>query len=96
MLVPMSDREGRQARAEARRHGVALRKTTLESTEEDAPIRGAAGMSLVMHLTRESWALSGREEPRYTRAEIPCRFVPQSELSASGLSAAEKAASREP
>jgi len=34
-------------------------------------------MSLVMHLTRESYSLAGLEEPKYTREQTPYRFVPR-------------------
>jgi hypothetical protein len=40
------------------------------------PINGPEALSLVTALTKESWTLSGRALPEYTRADIPCRFVP--------------------
>jgi hypothetical protein len=69
--------EQRRARAEARRHRATLRKTQLRPIEDDlSPVRGAAALSLVHRLTKESWSMSGRDEPVYTRDQIPCRFVP--------------------
>ena len=55
-----------------------LRKGRLQAREEDlSPIAGAEAVSLVQKLTDESWALAGLPFPSYTRAEIPCRFVPR-------------------
>jgi hypothetical protein len=69
--------EGRRQRAEARRRTAILRRTQLQDREEDLdPIYGAEALSLVERLTRESWLLSGRELPNYTRSQIVCRFVP--------------------
>jgi hypothetical protein len=70
------DDVGRRQRAEVRRARASLYKTSLSFQERDlSPIRGADAISLVMHLTRESYSLAGLAEPTYTRAEIPCRFV---------------------
>jgi hypothetical protein len=67
----------RRMRAEARRTRVILRKTVLQSREEDlSPVHGAEALSLVHRLTLESWALAGQEVPRYSRASTPYRFVP--------------------
>ena len=68
---------GRRARAEERRRRATIRRTrlTLEEADPDV-IRGGEAVSLVTRLTRESWSLTGREEPRYARHEIPIRFVP--------------------
>lgn len=67
-----------QARARTRRARVILRKSRLLTTEEDlSPVYGAEAVSLVHRLTREAWSLSGMEQPRYTRQEIPWRFVPR-------------------
>lgn len=66
----------RRARADDRRRRANLRRTRLELDEPDPnPTRGAEALSLVTNLTRESWALAGRELPTYARHEIPCRFV---------------------
>jgi hypothetical protein len=71
----MSDLD-RRARAQARRSRAILHKGRLQATEAELdPLRGAEALSLVHRLTRESWSLSGREEPVYPRAQIPCRFV---------------------
>ncbi len=71
------DDVGRRQRAEARRARAVLYKTSLSPHERDlTPIRGADAVSLVTRLTRESYSLAGLAEPTYTRAEIPCRFVP--------------------
>lgn len=72
----MADPE-RRARAEARRARVILRKSRLQATEEDlSPVYGAAAVALACRLTRESWSLSGLEEPSYSRSETPYHFVP--------------------
>lgn len=73
----MDPEAARRARAEARRRTATIRRARLQRDEVDLdPVRGAEGLTLVTRLTRESWTLSGREYPRYSRATIPCRFVP--------------------
>lgn len=65
-------------RAEARRERMTLRKARLGEAEVDlSPIFGADALSLVTRLTRASYSLAGISDPTYTRAEIPCRFVPR-------------------
>lgn len=72
----MSDTE-RRLRAERRRERAVLHRLRLGETEPDlSPIRGVEAISLVTQLTRESWSLSGRPWPEYSRAETPYRFVP--------------------
>lgn len=72
----MSDAD-RTARADARRRRAVLRRTRLERREHDlTPIDGAAALSLVDALTRESWSESGKPLPTYSRTEVPIRFVP--------------------
>jgi hypothetical protein len=67
----------RRARAEARKTRAILNKARLAPRETDlTPIAGADAISLVASLTRESWSLAGRDDPTYTRREIPCRMVP--------------------
>jgi len=74
-LTAMSGRD-RRTRAELRRSRAMLVKTRLQPVEEDlSPIRGSDAISLVHRLTRESWSVSGRDEPTYSRKEIPWRFV---------------------
>jgi hypothetical protein len=54
-----------------------LRKMRLGEVEADlSPVFGAAAISLVSQLTRSSYALTRSSAPRYTRASIPCKFVP--------------------
>jgi hypothetical protein len=66
----------RGARAEARRKRATLKKTHLQPVEEDpSSLRGPEAVSLVHHLTLESWSLAGRQQPTYTRERIPIRFV---------------------
>jgi hypothetical protein len=70
-------RRQRALRAEARRARAVLHKTHLSLEEPDrAAVFGAEAISLVLHLTRESYSLAGFVEPNYTRDQIPCRFVP--------------------
>jgi hypothetical protein len=72
----MADND-RRSRAEARRRTAILRKTTLHDAEGDLSyVDGAAAVSLVGTLTRESWAASRRKWPTYTRSQIPVRFIP--------------------
>lgn len=72
--MPDSDWE---ARAEARRSRAILRKTSLDGAGDDPiPLWGEEAISLVHELTRSSWSLAGKDWPSYTRAEIPCRFIP--------------------
>jgi hypothetical protein len=72
----MADVE-RRRRAEARRGRTILRKTRLLRREHDLnSLRGPEAVALVARLTAESWSLSGRELPSYTRDTIPVRFVP--------------------
>jgi len=47
----------------------------MDSSADACPIRGAAAVSLVYHLTRMSWTLAGLPFPTYARSEIPFRFV---------------------
>lgn len=71
------DEADRQARAEARRQRATIVKGTLGAPEHDFdPLSGHAAISLVTRLSAESWSLSGRPQPSYSRREIPCRFVP--------------------
>ena len=68
--------DDRRLRAESRRIRATLRKTVLQAREEDlSPVYGGEALSLVDRLTLESWSLSGREFPAYTRAHTPYRFV---------------------
>jgi len=75
ILLEMQD-AGRRQRAEARGRRAVLLKTRLSPHERDlTPLSGAEAISLVTHLTRESYGLAGLAEPTYTRDQIPCRFV---------------------
>jgi hypothetical protein len=75
IFVAMED-VGRRQRAEARRARAVLHKTHLSPNERDlAPVSGPDAVSLVLHLTRESYSLAGLEEPTYTRDQTPYRFV---------------------
>ena len=72
----MGDSE-RRRRAEERRRTIVIRRAELHDRGPDPdPIRGAEAVSLVTRLTRESWAMAGREIPTYDRAHTPYRFVP--------------------
>lgn len=67
----------RQGRAQARRERAIVRKARLQPREEDlTPLAGPAAVGLVHRLTMESWSLSGRELPSYSRDRVPFRFVP--------------------
>jgi hypothetical protein len=60
-----------------------LNRTLLARTEPDpSPLNGPDALSLVARLTRESWALAGREVPRYSREQILSRFVPLADIEA--------------
>jgi len=66
-----------EARAKARSERMTLRKARLGEPEADLdPVFGADAISLVSRLTRSSYSLAGHPTPTYTRATIPCRFVP--------------------
>lgn len=55
-----------------------LRKTRLGEPEVDlSPVFGAEAVSLVYQLTRTSYSLTRHAQPAYTRASMPCRFVPR-------------------
>ena len=69
---------GRRQRAEVRRARATLHKTRLSEERDPTPVFGSEAVSLVLHLTRESYALAGLDEPNYTRDHIPYRFVPWS------------------
>jgi hypothetical protein len=70
-------RSERTARAELRRKRAILNRTTLSPHEPDpTPVSGVEALALVGRLTREGWSAAGRELPRYSRSEIPVRFVP--------------------
>ena len=67
----------RAARAALRRGRSVLNRTKLGRAELDpALVSGAAAISLVHQLTRESWSVGGLAMPEYERHEIPVRFVP--------------------
>jgi len=67
----------RRQRAEARRARATIHKASLSRQERDlTPVRGPDAVSLVMHLTRESYSLAGVAEPTYARDQVPVRFVP--------------------
>lgn len=52
--------------------------TTHDSGVDVAPIRGYAAMCLVRELNAMCWQLAGLPVARYTRHEMPIRFVPRS------------------
>ena len=55
-----------------------LRKGRVGEPEVDfSPVFGPEALSLVHRLTLASFSLAGLPRPSYTRAEIPCRFVPR-------------------
>jgi hypothetical protein len=67
-----------EKRAQARRERMTLHKGRLGEPEvELSPTSGAEAISLVYHLTRASYSLAGHPRPTYTRAQIPCKFVPR-------------------
>ena len=75
-LEAMDDLD-RKLRAAQRRRTMTLNRASLGRIEQDpAPVSGLAAISLVQQLTRECWALAGRETPRYSRHDMPVRFVP--------------------
>jgi hypothetical protein len=75
-LEPMEDID-RKRRAEQRRRTASLNRASLGAVEQDAsPLFGLAAISLVQQLTRECWALAGKETPGYTRTNTPVRFIP--------------------
>jgi hypothetical protein len=70
------DDAARRQRAEARKVRAVLNKTHLSPHEQDlSPLAGAEAVSLVRHLTHESYRLAGIAEPTYTRDQTPYRFV---------------------
>jgi hypothetical protein len=72
---PMTEAENR---ARVRRERMTLRKTHLGADEGDlSPTFGAEAVSLVARLTRTSYSLAGLPRPTYTRATMPCEFVPR-------------------
>jgi len=55
-----------------------LHKGRVGEPEVDfSPVFGPEAVSLVHRLTLASYSLAGRTPPTYTRAQIPCRFVPR-------------------
>ena len=67
----------RKLRAAQRRQSASLNRAALGAIEQDSsPLFGLAAVSLVQQLTRECWALAGREIPQYSRVQTPVRFVP--------------------
>lgn len=55
-----------------------LHKGQVGDPEVDfSPVSGAEALSLVHRLTLTSFSLAGLARPTYTRAQIPCRFVPR-------------------
>jgi hypothetical protein len=75
-LVSMEDLD-RKLRAARRRQTASLNRVSLGGTEQDlSPLFGLSAISLVQQLTRQCWALAGKETPAYSRTETPVRFVP--------------------
>ena len=75
-LGSMEDRD-RKLRAAQRRLTVSLNRASLGAIEQDlSPLSGLDAVSLVQQLTRECWALAGKEAPGYSRAQTPVKFVP--------------------
>ena len=71
----MSDAE-RKLRAEERRGRMVITRCDLEDSDIDPnPTFGAEAISLAAVLTRESWSMSGRPLPDYSRAKTPYKFV---------------------
>ena len=67
----------RKLRAAKRRQTASLNRASLGAIEQDlSPLLGLAAVSLVQQLTRECWALAGKETPGYSRAQTPIKFVP--------------------
>jgi len=67
-----------EKRAQARRERMTLHKGRVGEPEVDfSPVSGAEAISLVHRLTLASFSLAGQSRPTYTRAQIPCRFVPR-------------------
>jgi hypothetical protein len=57
-----------------------LHKGRVGEPEVDfSPVFGAEALSLVHRLTLTSFSLAGLTLPTYTRAQIPCRFVPDAQ-----------------
>lgn len=55
-----------------------LRKSRLGEPEVDlSPVFGGDAISLVYRLTTASYSLANRPRPAYSRAQIPCVFVPR-------------------
>ncbi len=70
------DEGSRAARAAARRQRAWVRKTTLGAEPPDPDqLFGEAAVDLAVRLSEQSWALSGRPVPSYSRSSIPIRFV---------------------
>ena len=64
--------------AQARRERMTLYKGRAGEPEVDfSPIFGGEAISLLYRLTLTSFSLAGVSRPTYTRAEMPCRFVPR-------------------
>jgi hypothetical protein len=83
----MSDAD-RRSRAAVRHGRATLRKSRLQQREDDiSPLSGPDAVSLVQKLTAESWSLAGLELPDYTRATIPCHFVPRRRADVKALEA---------
>jgi len=67
-----------ERRAQARGARMTLHKAHLGDPEVDlSPLFGAEAVSLVARLTQMSYSLAGCPLPVYSRAQIPCRFVPR-------------------
>lgn len=69
---PRRDTAARRAKA------MIIRKGHVGQPEADlSPVDGEAAISLLTQLTRESFSLTGLNEPRSARGRIPVRFVPR-------------------
>ena len=72
--------EERRARAVARQGTVTLRKLRLGDVVDDAPVSGAAAISLATRLTRAACALAGTPVVATADNRRIVRFVPREPL----------------
>ena len=69
--------EQRRARSAVRQATATLRKLRLGDVVDDAPVSGAAAISLATRLTRAAYALAGTPVVAATNNRLIVRFVPR-------------------
>ena len=78
MLLPMSTDEEREKRRAARANWPIVKSTLAEQGRDDdisAHTTMEQRLEMMFTISARGWALTGREWPAYSRAEMPTRLI---------------------